>query len=309
MSGLLILRRGTGLTVGDRDPLRLCKFLMQDVQEKGVRLHQPARAVSVSKDMRGELATVRIATDDGMETDSKLGSDGRRFVLSNIIAPVPCTRLVITAGAWSPQVFSTLFPSATIKLPVSSLAGHSIVVRSPRWSAEHEDKGCHAVFATDPSGFSPEVFSRTGGEIYLAGLNDAALPLPKLATDAKPDAASIEKLKKVSKRMLGLDSGEDDLQILREGLCFRPVTPRGNPIIGRIDDKKLGGGFATRGGGEGGVFVAAGECKTSSALLRLLIVRIGHGPWGISNSLGTGKVLAELVEGQKTSADVRRLAL
>lgn len=231
------------------------------------------------------------------------------LLLSNAITSVPCTRLVITAGAWSPQVFSTLFPSATIKLPVSSLAGHSIVVRSPRWSAEHEDKGCHAVFATDPSGFSPEVFSRTGGEIYLAGLNDAALPLPKLPTDAKPDAASIEKLKKVSKRMLGLDSGEDDLHILREGLCFRPVTPRGNPIIGRIDDKKLGGGFATRGGGEGGVFLAAGECNGPSVTIRLLMLRVGHGPWGISNSLGTGKVLAELVEGQKTSADIRRLAL
>lgn len=163
-------------------------------------------------------------------------------------------------------------------------------MRSPRWSAEHEEHGCHAVFATDSDGFSPEVFSRMGGEIYLAGLNDASIPLPKIATDAKLDPAAIERLKDVAKRMLGLQSGEDDLEILREGLCFRPVTPRGLPIIIRVPDAKLGENFATRGGGDGGVFFAA-----------------GHGPWGISNSLGTGKVMAQLIEGKPTSADIRRL--
>lgn len=164
-------------------------------------------------------------------------------------------------------------------------------MRSPRWSAEHETGGAHAVFATNEHGFSPEVFSRIGGEIYVAGLNDADLPLPALATDARPDEKAVAKLRKVSRRMLGLEQGEDDLEVLRAGLCFRPVTPRGRPIVSRVPDDKLGG-FATRGGGEGGVFIAA-----------------GHGPWGISNSLGTGKVMSELVEGRPTSVDIRGLSL
>lgn len=156
-------------------------------------------------------------------------------------------------------MFQNLFPTAKVKIPISQLAGHSVVVRSPRWAAEHETSGCHAVFSSDSAGFSPEVFSRIGSEIYVAGLNDPSLPLPKLPTDSKPDPQCIKQLVEVSKRMLGLESGEDDLQILREGLCFRPVTSRGTPIVTRISDQKLGGGLSTRGGGEGGVFLSAGK--------------------------------------------------
>jgi len=138
------------------------------------------------------------------------------------------------------------------------LAGHSLVVRSPRWALEHETAGCHAVFSSDSAGFSPEIFSRIGSEIYVAGLNDPSLPLPELPTDSRPDPECIKRLVEVSKKMLGLDGGEDDLQILREGLCFRPITSRGTPIVAKIPDEKLGKGLSTRGRGDRGVFVAAG---------------------------------------------------
>lgn len=142
------------------------------------------------------------------------------------------------------------------------------------------------------SGFSPEVFSRIGGEIYLAGLNDPAMPLPETATDAKIDQAKVDELTKAAQRLLGRDGTDvSDLQVLREGLCFRPVTRRGEPILCRVADEDLGG-IETNPGADGGVFIAA-----------------GHGPWGISHSLGTGKVMAEILEGQETSADVTHLAL
>ncbi len=256
------------------DPLRLSHFLLDECRSRGVQLHQPAKVISVSKDLKGELSSVRLLSESGTETD------------------VPCTRLIITAGAWSPQVFSSLFPGAKINVPVSSLAGHSLVIKSPRWAKEHEEKGCHAVFTTDSSGFSPEIFSRMGGEIYVAGLNSSSIPLPPLATETQIDDSAIEQLKAVSAKLLGLEGQEDDLEIVRKGLCFRPVTPNGRPIITRIEDGKLGNGMNTRGGDEGGVFLSA-----------------GHGPWGISLSLGTGKVLAELVEGKATSGSLKGLGL
>ena len=225
--------------------------------------------------MRDELSSIRIASSD-----------------SSHEIDIPCTRLIITAGAWSPQVFQTLFPHAKIKLPISSLAGHSLVVRSPRWTKEHEDRGCHAVFTTDKAGYSPEIFSRMGGEIYIAGLNSASIPLPALATDSKIDDKAVFKLQVTAKRLLGVSEDVDDLEILKKGLCFRPVTQKGTPILARIPDGKLGNGISTRGDAEGGVFLAA-----------------GHGPWGISMSLGTGKVMAEMVRGLPTSADVGDLGL
>ena len=170
---------------------------------------------------------------------------------------VPCSRLIITCGAWTSHVLSSLFPSTTANISIGSLAGHSLVARSPKWTAEHEAGGCHAVFATDTHGFSPEIMSRVGGEIYIAGLNDPDLALPETASDAKPDPKSIDILKQLSKDMLGIADIED-LEIVREGLCFRPISERGPLVLCRVPDHTLGD-MTTRGGAEGGVFVSAGK--------------------------------------------------
>ncbi|TKA23323.1 hypothetical protein B0A50_07531 [Salinomyces thailandicus] len=261
-------------SVAQVDPLRLSKFLLKKCITKGVRLHHPARPIKISKDENGELSALRIRHDSG--ADHK----------------IPCTRLLITAGAWTGKVFRDLFSASPIQLPISQLAGHSLVVKSPRWTQAHEAKGCHALFTTMRAGFSPEIFSRIGGEIYIAGLNDPSLPLPNLPTDAKIDQKSIEELKDVSQTLLGKDGMDvSDLEVVREGLCFRPITTRGVPLLASVPDDKLGG-IETLMAPEGGVFVAA-----------------GHGPWGISQSLGTGKVMAEMIEGTEVSADVSRLGL
>jgi glycine/D-amino acid oxidase-like deaminating enzyme len=266
-------------TVAQVDPQRLSRFLLQQCRDRGVRIHQPAGVLSVSKDIRDELAGVRIAKQQAQGGEEEVD--------------IPCSRLIITAGPWTPSVFKGLFPSAKIKIPITSLAGHSLVLRTPRWTKAMEDRGCHAVFASDPLGFSPELFSRLGGEVYIAGLNDSTIPLPDPSTPAEIQSEAIETLKKTATRLLGLrGSKTDDLETIREGLCFRPVTSSGRPIISRLKDGVLGGGMKTRPGAEGGVFIAA-----------------GHGPWGISLSLGTGKVLAEMVDGLATSANVQGLAL
>jgi hypothetical protein len=139
-----------------------------------------------------------------------------RQALTNIL--VPSTHVLITAGPWTPAVFKSLFPQSTLKIPVSALAGHSLLVKSPRWSSIHEDNGCHAVFATDTLGFSPELFSRFGEEIYLAGLNSTTLPLPALASDAVAREVDVKQLKDVARGMLGGKEGGDDLVVLRESL-------------------------------------------------------------------------------------------
>lgn len=240
-------------------------------------MHHPAKATLVQTDVRNEVSSVRIAdTVSGTETD------------------IPCTNIIITAGAWSPKLFTELFPTSKLKIPVSSLAGHSLVVKSPHWVKEHDDNGCHAVFMAGQSNFSPEIFSRIGGHIYIAGLNSASEPLPTLATESKGNISrsAVEQLRATAREVLGQTEDEDDIEIVKEGLCFRPVTNNGLPIIGRIPDNVLGEGVTTRPGTDGGVYLAA-----------------GHGPWGISLSLGTGKVLAEMAQGRTTSADVSRLGL
>ncbi|KAI0173610.1 FAD dependent oxidoreductase [Hypoxylon sp. FL1284] len=261
-------------TVAQVDPLQLSQHLLQKCLDAGVHLHHPAQAISIQTDMRDELSSICVAdTRSSTETD------------------IPCARVVVAAGAWSPRAFAALFPASRYRLPVASLAGHSLVVRAPRWERADDSRGgCHAVFVADEPGYSPELFSRRGGLVYVAGLNSAAEPLPDLATDAKSriDAAAVERLRATAGEVLG----EDEVEVVREGLCFRPVTDTGTPILGRIPDTCLGPSVRTRPGPDGGVYLAA-----------------GHGPWGISLSLGTGKVMAEMVQGRALSADVSRLGL
>lgn len=261
-------------TVGQVDPLRLCGFLLEQCQSRGVHLHQPAKAISIARDDQHHLSGVRIQDSQGHESD------------------LDCTRLVLAAGVWTPRVFKQLFPSSKFKVPISSIAGHSIVLRSPNWTEKTDEGGCHAVFTTARSGFSPELFSRIGGDLYVAGLNSSTIPVPELPTDAKIDQDSINQLKRVTARLLGSDANVDGFEVTRQGLCFRPATPWGNAVISKIPEDLISSGHMALGNFSGNVYLAC-----------------GHGPWGISLSLGTGKVVSDMLRGQTTSADVSSLAL
>lgn len=280
-----------GLLIVSRDPLRLSQSLIDGAVSRGVKLHNPAQATAVVKDEIGTITGIRMVS-----LDSKKESI------------IPCTNLVLSMGPWTPQVLRDLFPSSQVSFNISPLAGYSLVVRSPRYTMEHEKNvyrgSSHAVFTTHPPscGFSPEFFLREGGEIYIAGLNNPMMKLPSCAGDTSQlfDPSEMQKLKDVAVRLMGdlpKDTKEatdktantDDLEIIREGLCFRPVGDTGVPTIGRVGDYSLGGVKANP---KGGIFIAA-----------------GHGAWGISLSLGTGKVVSEMIKKQKLSVDVSGLAV
>ncbi|KAJ5551626.1 FAD dependent oxidoreductase [Penicillium sp. DV-2018c] len=278
-------------TVAQVDPLRLSRFLIDGAVARGVKLHKPAQATAIIKDEDGVITGVKILSLDSKEESM-----------------IPCTNLVLSVGSWTAQVLRDLFPTSGVSFDLSPLAGYSLVVRSPRYTMDHErnvyEGRSHAVFTTHPPscGFSPEIFLREGGEIYIAGLNNTIMKLPPSAADTKQlfDPAEMQKLKDVAVRLMGYvpyDATEsndeavniDDLEVIREGLCFRPVGVTGVPTIGRVDDHSLGGVKADP---KGGVFIAS-----------------GHGPWGITLSLGTGKVVSEMIKKQKPSVDVSGLAV
>jgi len=249
-----------GSTTAQVDPLLLCRFLLEACINRGVRLHQPARPISLTRSSSGTISSVEIINASTQETKTLI-----------------CTNLVLAAGAWTPEVYRLLFPNSKLKIPVTALAGHSLVLQSPHWPPLKYDqrKGdnplhrqdCHAVFTTDiEAGYCPEVFSRMpDGYIYLAGLNSSTYPLPKVVNERVIDPKSIAVLKKTANRLLG-----NDFVVVKESVCFRPVAQRGVPLIAELTEE-----------GEDNVFVAT-----------------GHGPWGISNSLGTGFCVAGMVEGR-----------
>ncbi|KAL4987800.1 FAD dependent oxidoreductase [Aspergillus falconensis] len=289
--GTAIERISEGGSVAQVDPLRLSHFLLEQALARGVKLHQPSTATSLITNSSGTITSLKILHHT-TKTESVL----------------PCTNLIIAAGSWTPRVFSSLFPSSKTTFPIYPLAGYSLVIRSPRYTERHEKElngESHAVFTTHPPscGFSPEIFSREGREIYIAGLNSRDIPVPDRVEDLKEryyDEKEMQKLKDVTVRLMGkLPVGKsestdeiantNDLEILRKGLCLRPVAERGVPFVSKVDDSGLGGVKTAK---NGGVFVAA-----------------GHGPWGISLALGTGSIVADLVRGVKPKVDIDGLGV
>lgn len=78
------------------------------------------------------------------------------------------------------------------------------------------------MFATDTLGFSPELFSRIGEELYIAGLNTTQVPLPELASDVTISEKAVKQLEEVAATMCGLPEKPNDLTILRKGLVSSP---------------------------------------------------------------------------------------
>lgn len=276
------------------EPKRLCRWLIKKCEERGVKIHTKCTATNIVKGPDGKVSGLKVRKD--FEIYDK-----------------HCKNIVITAGAWTPQVFSRVFQESKLRIPIGQLAGYSIVVRSPRYTKPIMDPAkdgdgssagiSHGVFCpqTQNWAFAPEAFSRVGPdgkpEIWVGGLNDPSMKLPPTADGTKDliDQEKAEELRSAALLMTGLSNEGDNLQvddmhIVREGLCFRPVSNTGVPVISNIPEKALGHDIEMQEGG--GVYLAA-----------------GHGPWGISLSLGTGRVMAEMLTGQKLSADISSMRL
>ncbi|KAJ6262866.1 hypothetical protein Dda_1423 [Drechslerella dactyloides] len=255
-------------TTAQVDPQQLCEFLLEQVRQRGVTVRYPATALRLGRTTAGELETLVFADGEGEERT------------------LPCSHVLISAGPWSGRLFQTLFPTCDYWLPISSKAGHSIIIRSPYHqpgrSDDSGDDGCHAVFPRIAGqAWHPELFSRVDGGIYIAGLNSTTIPLPDIATDVKEQRDSIDELLSFAGDLVRQQDGEGGVTVVKTGLCHRPVTPAGQPMLARVSDDISG--IKTRQDGGGGVFVCA-----------------GHGPWGISLSLGSGKVMAEMMMGEAT---------
>lgn len=289
-------KNGTLDVIDDQDgcaqvvPRQLCEWLITSCKKGGVQIHTGCEATGIFKSSDGKVAGVRVSKD--CEIYEK-----------------HCKNIVIAAGAWTPTALKTLFPKCKIKIPIRPLAGYSITVRSPRLTKPILDPAkqgngslSHAVYcaATEHWSFAPEVFSRIAEdgrpELWAGGVNDPSLRLPETANGAAAlkDREKGEELRLAMVAMTGLskegyDLNIDDLEILKEGLCFRPVSNSGLPIVSKLPTGSLGHDMLLE---NGGVYVAS-----------------GHGPWGISLSLGTGKVMAELILRQRPSANISRLTV
>ncbi|KAH7120748.1 D-amino-acid dehydrogenase [Dendryphion nanum] len=281
------------------EPRRLCEFLLDEGKKRGVEVLLGTKTTAVIKSRNGGISGVKLESTDGSKTSKT----------------IQCTDIIVASGCWAPRVIDTLFPKNRINLGIDPLAGHSLLFKTPRYptafrniehgnSGKYHGKDKHTAYAiycppTESQPYSPEAYARLNinsePEIWIGGLNSSTMPLPELATMTKDqiDPESISELRNTAIRLCGLVGADgeptrDDLEILKEGLCFRPISKSGVPIIGRVPSRDLGGVEDSASGAK--VWIAG-----------------GHGPWGISMALGTGVVMSDLLSGREPRVDISAL--
>jgi glycine/D-amino acid oxidase-like deaminating enzyme len=228
------------------DPYLLTTFLLEEAVSKGAEFIQAS-------------ATSLLIEDKSIKTVHATYANGSTISL-------PCDNLVIAAGPWTGPLSKILLPRP---IPVTSYAGHSILVRP---STPLSPDCLFMTLTTRKSSYHPEIFPRASGQLYICGVNES-LTLPPTPESAIPRSKDIEKLKEIADTLL------EDYTIEKEQLCYRPMTSHGEPFVSAVPDVK-------------GVYVGA-----------------GHSFWGITLGPGTGKVLSELVLHEPLSADISHLSL
>lgn len=272
------------------EPRQLCEWLLKKCRNQRVEISLDTNAFGLKRDASGLVAGLYVEKGPAATGQVKRGV-------------IPCRDIVIAAGCWTPRVFQTLV-KRKMEIGIKGLAGYSIVVRSPRYSRpimevteeRRQVEISHSIFYPPGSSwtYSPEAMARMTRsgkpEIFVAGLNSETMVLPRLAGETKllMDSSQMEDLRKTALAIAGKTSNgepQDDLEVVREALCFRPCSESGVPIISRVKDIAM-----TSSGG--GLYVAS-----------------GHGPWGITLSLGTGMVMSELLQGAAPSVCIDAFTL
>ena len=245
-TGIVTAALGSAETTAQVDPGRFTRALVDAARAHGCGLR-----IGLVEDVVHDGNASRGVTVDGeiLEADA----------------------IVLAMGPWTGQVAHGRRGAASgLRLPtISGLKGHSVMLAAP-------DVPAHALFVdyrtADGRRLEPEIFPRTGGEVYVCGMADPA-PLPDSPDAVEVSEASCAVLARAAGRV---STALAAAPIVRRQACYRPVTDDGLPLIGRVP----------------GVEAA--------------YVATGHGPWGILNAPATGLALAELItDGAASAVDLR----
>ncbi|KAK0524591.1 hypothetical protein OC834_005473 [Tilletia horrida] len=253
-------------------PGALCAFLFQHAKTQlGVQVLLNRKVTGIRTTASGKVCSILV---------SEYGQRSRKTEVTDVI---------VCAGPWTGATVSqALLPGSPLHtLPfvrsaarVSGWRAHSILFRTAA------ETGDHALFISELSYRSqdetragtPEYYCRADGTVYGCASTDEE-ELPESVGDVDVDVGEIERLIEQTKIVFLPDVlGGDQIDLVRAAACFMPFSPESwTPII----NFSAAHGFG---------------------------VATGHTCWGITLSLGTGKVMSELIfDGMAASADISEL--
>ncbi|KAL8657177.1 MAG: hypothetical protein Q9226_002185 [Calogaya cf. arnoldii] len=223
------------------------------------------------------------AVSASLSSDNELLAIG--VVRDNETASIlKCDKLVLATGPWTPTVFKRLFPDSSVKFEPVVSAGDWFLFENP----EPHSSMIAATYFDDIVGEKLEFAGRNDHSIWATGAKSDIGTVPEVGEVPEPDASSLAKLKAYSDAFLKQPQG--GLRVIKKGRSYRPANEKQFPIIACIPSWNL---FTNR----------DKDGKTS------VYINAGHGSYGVTLGMGSGKIMSQLILGEEPSVNVSSLGV
>ncbi|KAF5649006.1 FAD dependent oxidoreductase superfamily [Fusarium sp. NRRL 52700] len=245
----------------------------------GKWLTQQCLARDVQIMTNSEVLGVQLSTSNDIKSIS-LRNSGQQ------ITTFACKQLLLACGPWTPTVYEQLFPSAPVHLQWTTNAGDWIIFENPCLTTPDST----AFFSFEPLiGEKLEFAGRNDGTIWTCGRRNFDATLPPPGQSDEPDEGFIQEISGYARKWLKsqLNYQEEhcnDVQILEKGRAFRPATSSGLPVMSSL--------------------MASDLVTSIPSLPTGIFVCWGHGSWGLTLGMGSGRVMSQLMRGEKPDIDL-----
>lgn len=208
-----------------------------------------------------------------------------------------CKQILLACGPWTPTVYETLFPSSSVRLHWTTDAGDWISCNNPCSTTEASTAFVSFADLVDEK---MEFAARNDGSVWACGTRNFTADLPSPCQVAQPDEEIINVLEERARKWLNwschcVEKHPHQFQLLSKGRDFRPATPTGLPIISEVPSSVLNNtseGADGKGSSASGIFVCW-----------------GHGSYGLTLGMGSGRLISQLMLGKQTDIDLRPFLL
>lgn len=243
----------------------------------GVEIVHDAKVIKVAMQPSGRVEALHYSQNDTEHT-------------------LCCNHVIFAAGAWTPSLIKDLFPYSFIDLRSDTDGLNWMIIRNPDSSSQHIQI-TFELSALLKEG-SLELAAREDGTIFVTGVPGTNKHLPPFVTTGvfDVDEDAIERFRVLLRRFVRqFADGTAEIEVIKQGLSYRPSNSIDRPIIAALPSNMMN----ANGRSQGQVSVDKSG----------LYVSTGHGYYGITECLGSAKLISALALGIEPEIDIRCLGL
>lgn len=210
---------------------------------------------------------------------------------------IDCKQLLLACGPWTPSIYETLFPTSRLRLQWTTDAGDWILCKNPCPSTQNTTA---FVSFANLVGEKLEFAARNDGTIWGCGRRNHNAPLPFPCHTEEPDEALIAELSAHARRWLDWscrcrEEHAGLVHVVKKGRAFRPATKSALPLMTEVESLRLTSNSKT-----------VSDTETCSSDL---FVCWGHGSYGLTLGMGSGRLMSQLMSGEEPDIDLSPFSL